>query len=473
MTVMGARRLGPLQRIGAVVVGLGVLGLAVVCCQQVLSIDGAIEVRGLDGGPDGAEASDAQDGGALVEEPGIDCGIPVPDGGCATCVTAHCCSQMAACAGDPQCQPLEKCLLACGGDYACRSRCVIAYPVGGQTVVPALDTCVASSCETACGLVCGQAGSYTTPPDAAPSCETCMANPSKNACAAALACDTNLACQISGHCAYACPTPDCRTACASDAGDDPGLVYAAFTAGSQCYAPCRIGRNWTCVNNVVWPQPDAGSQQATLTITDGFTGMLIAPAVSGVAVKSCGMGDDGCMSPLSTGVADDAGVVSLPSLVVSPFGGFNGYFEMTVSGYVQNLYFLAFPLSQANAQLALSLMSQTTLASAQADVNVTPTAGRGTVWVQVADCLLLPAPGVVVKADGLPPASVVYYEGSHPSLTATSTDPTGWAFIYNAPMGPLTLRAIPTDTGMESSNATVYVRPNAMSVVTLLPTAQP
>jgi hypothetical protein len=467
---MGTRRWGPVRRILTVVAVLGVLGLGAVCCQQVLSIDGAIEVRAADSATD---RQDVQEVGVDAEEAGIHCGIPMPEGLCATCVTSSCCPQMVACAGDPQCLALETCLLACGPDYGCRSACsVAAYPVGAQPDIPTLDTCVASSCRDKCGMGCGQAASYTTPPDAAAACETCVANPTKNACGLAVACATSLACEISGHCAYACTTPDCRNACANDGGDDTALFNAALTAGTQCYAPCRIGRNWTCLGNVTWPQPDGGAQQATLTLTDAFTTMLVAPPVPGVSVKSCSLDDVPCMSPLSTGTTDDAGVVTLPDLA-SPIIGFGGYFEMTAPAYVPNLYYLSFPLSQANALLGLSMMSQTALADALAEVNVTPTPGLGTVWVQVADCLLIPAPYVVVKADGIPQTSVVYYAGSNPSATATSTDFSGWAFIYNVPPGPLTLRAIPDDTGIESSTAAIHVRADAMSVVSLLPTALP
>jgi len=471
VTVMRARRLGPLRRIVTVVAVLGVLGLGAICCQQVLSIDGAVEVRARDGAIVG---EDAEDGGVDVIEAGIDCGISVPDGACASCVTSSCCPQMSACAGDPQCKALETCLLACGGDYACRSACnTAAYPVGAQTVIPALDTCVAVSCKDRCGMPCGQAASYTTPPDAAAGCETCVTG-SPEVCSAALACFTSLACQISGHCAQACTTPDCRSACANDAGDDNALVNAALSEGVVCYTPCRVGRNWTCVNHVVWPEvQDAGIQQATLTLTDPFTTAAMPPLLPGVTVKACGTGDDPCASPLSTGTASDAGVVTLPDVGSSTILGFSGYFEMTEPGYVQDLFYLSFPLSRANAQLGLGMMSQTTLAGALAEVNITPVAGRGTVWVQVEDCLLLPAPNVVVKADGLPASSVIYYAGNNPSLTPTSTDFTGYAFLYNVPPGVLTLHAIPSDTGIESSTATVYVRAGAMSAVWLLPTEAP
>jgi hypothetical protein len=465
---MGARRLDPVRRIATVVAVLGVLGLGAVCCEQVLSIDGAIEVKTTDGAMD----APIDDGGndVEIEDTGPHCGIPVPEGGCGSCVTAQCCPQMSACAGDPQCRALETCLLACGGDYACRSACVVDNPVGGQTDIPALDTCVAASCRSSCGMTCGQAGSYTTPPDAAPGCEACIANPNQNACAAALACATSLACEISGHCAYACTTPDCRNACASDAGADDLLLAAAYTAGTLCYGKCQIGQNWTCVNDIRWPQAEAGVEQATLTVMDLFKGV----PVPGASVAACKAGDDPCASPLSTASTDDAGVAHLPDLGTQVILGFQGHFETTGVGYVPDLYYLSFPLSQPNAALTLYTIAQSDLTSALAEANITPVPGTGTVWVQVEDCLLLPAPNVVVKADGLSPqATLLYYNGNLPSLTATSTDPTGWAFLYNVPPGPLTLHAIPNPTGIESSTAVVHVRAGAMSVVTLLPTLIP
>jgi hypothetical protein len=469
VTGMEARDQGRVRRAISAACALLVLGAAVACCQQILSIDGPV-VEAPEGGP-----LDANGPTPDVEDAGIDCGIPVPDGGCGACVTAQCCPQMSACAGDPQCLALETCLLACDSDYACRAACVEANPVGGQVEVPTLDTCVAVSCRGPCGMACGQAGSYTTPADAAPGCQGCIAN--SNACGPALACATSLACEIEGHCAYSCTTPDCRAACATDGSADGLLVNAALTAGVLCYGPCRVGGNWTCVNHVVWPEGDAGMQEATLTVTDQFddSGVVVGPGpVGGVSAKACRAGDDPCMSPLSTGTTSDAGVVTLPELGSVVYLGFTGHFEMAAPGYPSNLYFLAFPLSQPNAQLGASLMSQATLTSLLAKVGLTAMPGRGHVWVTAADCLLLPASNVVVKADGLDPsARVVYFQNSSPSSTVTSTDPTGWAFIFNVPPGPLTVRAIPNATGVESSVATVSVRADAISAVTLVPAAMP
>ena len=57
-----------------------------------------------------------------------------------------------ACPGDSACAAYERCLGQCSGDAECRSRCVVGDPVGEPSEVSALSACLASNCETACGL---------------------------------------------------------------------------------------------------------------------------------------------------------------------------------------------------------------------------------------------------------------------------------------------------------------------------------
>jgi len=466
VTDMRVRPLGPFRRIIDVVAILGVLGLGVLCCQQVLSIDGAIEIRDSAASPTDA-GSDVQDALETVDA----CGLAVPQGSCASCVSSQCCTQLSACAADPKCAPLETCLLACGSDYACRATCVLQNPVAALIDVPTLDACVATSCHAECGMACGQAGSYTWP-DAAQGCQDCIEN--SPACTPALTCAQSAACEISGHCAYACPTPDCRAACASDGGDDNALVNAAFLAGALCYQPCLIGEDWSCVNHVVWPPATSTTQQVTLTLGDLSTSN--SSPVAGVSARACKAGDESCSPPLSTGTSDDAGMVTLPNLVSSFPLGFAGHFELLPpAAYVPSIFYLSFPLSVTDARLSLSLVPQTSFDQAFTDLNITPLAGRGHVWVVVEDCLQLPASKVVVKPDGLtdPSARIVYVANGDPSPAATSTDPSGSVYLLNVPPGTLTLHAIPDATGIESSAATIYVEPGMLSIVWLLPTAIP
>jgi hypothetical protein len=421
-------------------------GLALACCQDVLSIDGPVEVTNTVSA----------------------CGIPVPPGTCASCVTSQCCAQATACAADPPCLALEKCLLACGDDYACRATCIETYPVGGQVDVPALDTCVARSCNDQCGLICGVPGSYTTP-DVAQDCQECI---EFNACDQTRACTTDLACETAAECAYACTTPDCRSACPGDAGTAAVVstfLDAAFTVGPDCYFRCKWGQNWTCVGKAGPPpaRPAGVPQDVALTLNDD------GAAVAGVSTQACGANDPACASPLSTGTSDALGVVSLAGLPPPGLYGFEGFFLMESPATVRSTYWLSFPLSVQHAQLLAPLLQPTELAQYLADVGLHADTTRGHIWLYAQDCMQLPAPSVTVEALGLsdPASSVVYFDGQQPSLTATSTSAPGTVMFFNMKPGQWTLQVTPIATGQVSSKVTVYVSANTVSVVPAMPAA--
>src|ERR1700761_2212681 len=82
-------------------------------CDGILGIR---EYAAIDAGtPDAAAPSTAA------------CGISPGTVTCGACIQSNCCSQAGACAASSGCTAYESCLLPCGGDYACRSRCAIAH----------------------------------------------------------------------------------------------------------------------------------------------------------------------------------------------------------------------------------------------------------------------------------------------------------------------------------------------------------
>ena len=419
------------------------LGVALACCQQVLSIEGNV----------------------TVQPTGSACGITMPTGACEECVASQCCEQASACAGDPACLALESCLLGCGSDYACRATCTKVDQIGSQTDVPTLDACVAASCNQSCGMICGQAGSYTAP-DAAQACQQCV---EAKSCAQTLACTSSVACEVLGHCAYSCTTPDCRAACADDAGDVDEFVNTALGVGIPCYGPCQVGHDWTCVGSVAWPTSHSTEQDVTVTV-DGLNGA--SPA--GVSVQVCKQGDDSCATPFSKGTSNASGAVSLSLPAPSGFFGFQGSFELSSASVASTLFDLSFPLSAQHAQLTVFVLSQTGFLQTLAGVNITPNPARGHVWVIALDCLQLFAPDVTVVAEGLgsdPEVREMYYASGAPSPTARATDASGMAFFYNVPPGPLQLHVIPNDTGAVSSTVRVFVQAGMISEVAALPTA--
>jgi hypothetical protein len=418
---------------------------AVVCCQQALSIDGSVRV---------AQTVNT-------------CGIQVPvAGNCAACVGSQCCAQATTCAGDPACLALETCLLGCASDYACRSNCITAYPVERRPDIPALDTCVAASCNDPCGLICGVPGSYTTP-DVAQDCQECI---EFSGCGATEACTRDLACETAAECAYACTTPDCRAACAADAGATPAiatLLDAAFTVGPDCYFRCKWGQNWTCVGKAGPPQAQAQGvpQSVDLSLSDNGSG------VPGVSVQACGAADDACATPLASGTSDAQGNVTLEGLPPAGLYGFEGFFLLQSPSIPKTMSFLSFPLSVEHAQLTVLLLASTELSQDLADVGIASDPLRGHVLVFVQDCMQLPAPGVTVAAVGLndPEAQAVYFSGVKPTTSLTSTSATGAMMFVDLKPGQLLLQATPTATGQVASHATVYVGAGMLSIVTMMP----
>jgi hypothetical protein len=421
----------------------------VVCCQQVLSIDGPV----------------------VVEETTSACGLALSAGACERCIADQCCAQASACAADPACGGLESCLLGCGSDYACRATCIGSGLVGRSADIPTLDTCVAASCESACGLICGTASSFTTP-DAAQSCQDCIA---AYACQPTLDCATSLECELTGHCAYGCSTPDCTAACLTQVGGADAFTSTAIAVGLPCYTVCGVGRYWQCVGRVSWPVAKSTTQAATLTLWDPNGNHGGAP-LSGLVVKACDAADPACSDVLAQATSNDSSQVTLalPPLAPPAFG-FQGYFDVeSPTGLtLPYLYFLAFPLSEQNAQLTLPIPYAADVEKSMALVNVTPDPARGHIAVVAEDCILINAPDVVVTADGLDgEASEYYFAAGQPSASATSTDISGVVHFYNVAPGQYSLHVVPKDVGRPSSNVRVLVRKGALTLVTALPTPE-
>jgi hypothetical protein len=459
---------------GRTTVALGLvvalLAFALLCCEGLLSIDGPVVVAASDA----ADASDAAEGdsdayadaASEVGPPGTACGLPVAADAqaCQACAAANCCSQAGKCAMDPACAALESCLLGCGGDYACRAACVIAHPVNDSPDTPALDTCISANCTGACGLMCGMAESFTVP-DAAQLCQQCL----DMECPSVLACATNLQCQRTERCFTSCSTRDCWEACL--AADDGG--FSAFAADEiSCITPCQIGTDFRCVGKVAFPLAEASTSAITIVVNDGATPPMPLP---GLSVKACLAGQDPC-SAVAAGMTDAMGSVTLqlPDLTL-PAVGFGGYFEITSTAQppsiVPYLYFLSYPLSVPYVSFMVSMQTPAHLQSVAAPVGVILDDTHGTVIVESTDCQLLPASQVQVAVAPTDSETRFRYIASGVlSATATSTDISGAAFVFDVPPGMATVTATPLSLGHPSSQASILVRAGAMSYVEALPT---
>ena len=187
---------------------------------------------------------------------------------CASCVNTNCETESTACATDTVCTAYEACLGECKGDPKCRSQCTIDDPAGTASDVSALSACLASKCETACGLACGGIADLITETASATSCQSCIET-NTNACADARRWGTSVDGDAYWRCILACPTPDCRGMCGI-ANPSGASLYASFRTeyAGICSGPCAYGKYWACLGRVNWPEAKSKTVMATIVVRD-------------------------------------------------------------------------------------------------------------------------------------------------------------------------------------------------------------
>ena len=407
------------------------------------------------------------------------CGLPYGTNTCASCVNTSCCAESTACSSDPLCSPFATCLGGCKGDPACRSQCLLDTHPGPGSSFPALGACLASSCETECGLTCGGLA-LVTQPDAATSCQSCLV-PS-GACGIERACATSVACQaVYEECAFACATFDCAQDCIIAQGEftatgqnTDGGTWLPFVQDLEgdCAEACASGRYWPCLGHTSWPQVQPQEVDVTLVATDSVSS---AP-LEAVDVYVCNGDDPDCTmpGPLAHGETDETGTVELRFRDdPTPLDlGLQGFLQMSSPSVVPALLYWGFPLSEATVPLRWTLFSGSGIASITAPFDVTQDPGLGVILAYVGDCIFDRAPGVKVAldvtADGGEPVRE-FYGMTDP--TATETDPTGLVFFFNVPAThSAEVTATPAGYSEPSSKVSVQVRAGSITGVLMYPT---
>jgi hypothetical protein len=160
-----------------------------------------------------------------------------------------------------------------------------------------------------------------------------------------------------------------------------------------------------------------------------FAGTPIADA----QVQACDRLDFLCNNPLQQATTDDGGIarLTLP-------GGFNGYYTLVANGYIPSL--LQRPAQLAPEYSQNGMVSPTTLTLGEQVVGVNQDNNNAVVIVTLEDCASAPAVGATVEVSS--PATgeqVVYFQDRLPTASATSTDVTGSAMIFNVPPGSMTV----------------------------------
>ena len=420
------------------------------------------------------------------------CGLPYGTSTCAACARESCCAESMACAADEACAAYEGCLGACNGDPECRSQCNVDHPAGVAVDVIALSTCLASHCESACGLTCGGVADLVSPPSAARACEQCMTT---NTCGQASACGSSASCTGYLRANSAFTTVDSaevyeESLCAGDAANGLSLGIDGFTyvcgshpgidtdaAASQttgyfwrtCSSVCAGGHDWTCVGDVHWPPPKA----PTCTIAYRLNDFLPPNSpIGGALLQVCAPMDGSCQEPLAHGMTDDSGTISLQvsNLPSAALLGLNGFTRVTGPGLLPTDMYWGFPLVEES--LPVWAMQAVTLAENKeflAQVPVTQSEELGQLSVWVLDCLNTPAPGVTVTLNGDASTKGLSTAG----LPTTTTDANGLIFFVNVPPGLTTITATPGGLDKPYAEARALVQPGVDAIVYMFKSPSP
>jgi hypothetical protein len=471
--------MGRVGRVGGLGIATPAMAIAgFLACRQTIGIDQYFSAP-ADAGPDAGATA---------------CGLPFGTSTCAACAQAHCCAQSTTCAAESTfCAPYEGCLGNCSGDPACRSKCTIDHLVPADNAAPvsALSACLASGCETECGLTCGGFAGYFSMPDAAAGCATCL---NRNACSNERACGSSVECDAFWRCYLACQTPDCQFACmpAHDAGAERFKPLYHDFAGT-CATSCGYGSYWACLGRFSdWPSARSTTVTETWLVYD-VTSTAGVPAADVQVCTSCPC--SGANSAvLAHAQTDDAGYFSATyTNTGSPSGaGAAPCTQVVAPGYVTYYAYAGFPFTEPTVSMRDSLLPGSAwglpifkpadLQARAASVGGALDPTLGVVIARTWDCLSSPANGVDVTISGATADSGAwpYFDaGLDAGLTAQTLSAgnlsASAAFFNIQPSGPLgggsgtMTAALPGRSGHVAQDS-VAVQPNAISGVHMPPT---
>jgi hypothetical protein len=384
------------------------------------------------------------------------CGLPFGTTTCAECANANCCAESTRCAADPTnvCSLYEGCLGRCNGDPECRSTCTTDYllPANGSEPVSALSSCLASKCESECGLNCGGFAAYLSPPGTAASCQSCLEAEADH-CTYGRSCATSTACDAFWRCWLACPTYQCQSACI--ASNDAGAtlfrpLYEDFSVG--CADSCGFGRYWSCAGPAKSPSTEPTTVKLTEWVYDYYGGGGVAGAEVYVC-PSCPCTESEALDHQPT---DKSGHVTLNFRQVG--GKSPQCLQTTAPGYVTTLGYSSIPYTEPVLSIDNSLLPKTAfgialVSNARADAG-TP----NVVAVGMFDCLFDPAPGVDISIRVIPSSALMVPDldagADAPAQTAPGSEDAGpWTadaetgIVANGGGGRVIFSGVPPGTG--------------------------
>jgi hypothetical protein len=180
----------------------------------------------------------------------------------------------------------------------------------------------------------------------------------------------------------------------------------------------------------------------------------------GIVLQACDPSSPGCQTPAAPPVTtDDAGEATF-----TVPGNFNGFLELTGTGYFPTSVYLGQLLADASTFAPPAGMLETTqgvliASSLGVPLDLDASAGVGLTFFQVYDCFDRHGLGVefALSADAGPSTVQFYLQDNFPSRAATETDSLGTGGAINVPAGPMTVTATLAGTARTLGTAKVVV----------------
>lgn len=204
-----------------------------------------------------------------------------------------------------------------------------------------------------------------------------------------------------------------------------GLLVCVLAACT--YPEKQFAGPFTCVGA---PPPTSAEMLVTLQ------GTAVDPSTLSPLADVMITLQDRNMSPISSLTTDASGGFSfMLNTNGTPVDGV--YLAASASGRVDTFHAPSRPVTEdlTIPFAVLSTMQSSSLALGA--LGMPFTAGTGAVFVTVADCNDRPIAGATVASS--PAATVRYFDGIQPSMSATATDAGGVTLIANIPPGKVTL----------------------------------
>lgn len=211
----------------------------------------------------------------------------------------------------------------------------------------------------------------------------------------------------------------------SATGGDPGAGDPGADAGvpPDLQLGAGVAERWQCLEEV---SAEVTTVAVTLSVYDVALGVTLAD----VPAKLCGLVGD-CSTPLEELVSDENGVLSL-----EVDSDFNGYLEISHTGYLPHLYFFPRPAVPSGELPRVVLFSTALVESQTESFGTEIDMERGFIYVGLRDCDGVAPGDVVVSASPSDESTEIAYilDVPIPSLESTQ-EGHGSAILSNVPVG--------------------------------------